>query len=382
MTRVFGFGFDGIVGQREIVEGLINAVRTDRVGHAYIFSGPAGIGKKTAAEAFSSLLLCGRIQESMKAAGSAANEGSDERLKYRLESGSEERVNEDSKYGSKDLKACGTCPACLLHGNGANPDFHVIEAEGSSIGVEVIRKIQGEILVKPMYSKRKVYLITDADKMTVQAQNCLLKTLEEPPGYAVLILTVSNLNLILETIRSRSVRLNFKKNTPEEIRSLLEKKIAGRLADMDFIVSYSDGIPGTAIGIAASDEFRDLRNGTAEAVLRLAKSKTGEVFEIYRFFDANKDSIDTILDIMLLFYRDFLMVKKLQDENVLINSDKKDIILSNAEKFTAEKLFENIRQIEETRRNLKQNANYQLAVEVMLMRLQEEQDGKGGRGKI
>lgn len=325
--------FDSIAGQQEVVKSLENAVRADTAAHAYLFTGPKGIGKRTVAEAFAGMLLCSETQET---------------------------------------GACGKCICCQMTENGSNPDFRIVEAEGNSIKIEDIRNIQSEIIVKPLYARRKVYLIIDADKMTVQAQNCLLKTLEEPPAYAVLILTTSNYNAILETIRSRTLKYSFKKNTAEEIRQILQTRFDGEVKNLDFITAYADGIPGTAIALAGSDEFSALREKTTAICLKLSVSKLADIFSLYDFFEANKSSVDVIFDIMVLFYRDLLISKKSRDGNVLINSDKKDIIRENAVRFPMDKLISNIEEVEAARKAVKQNANYQLAIEVMLMKLQEE----------
>ncbi len=325
--------FSDIIGQSEVVNSLKAVLKDDSTRHAYIFSGPEGIGKRTVARIFAASLLC-----------SARN--------------SEDR--------------CEQCQPCHLFNSGNNPDFFVMEAEGASISVDEVRRMQQDISVRPLYSGKKVYLIIDADKMTVQAQNCLLKTLEEPPGYAVIILTASNSNSLLETIRSRSIIYNFRKNTDDEIRACILKSSAIQSGSIDFIVSYADGVPGKALKLIESEDFRANRDKAIEVIMKLKDSKLIEVFNIYDFFEENKDNIDTILDIMLLFYRDLLIAKKSGNENILINSDKKDIILKNVDRFAISKLIENIASIENTRRNIKQNANYQLVIEVMLMKLQEE----------
>ncbi len=324
-----------MVGQKEIVAALKGLVDNDRVAHAYIFSGPKGIGKRTAAGIFSSLLLC-----------------------------------ENPTRG----EACGSCMPCNLLSAGSNPDFYVIDTENSSISVDEIRKLQEDTIVRPMYSRYKVYLIAEADKMTVQAQNCLLKTLEEPHEYVVIILTVSNFSSLLETIRSRTVRYSFRKNTPQEVKAFLEARYGGGLRSIDFVTSYSDGNVGAAIEMINSEEFFNLREKAVELAFRLKDARLLDVFDAYHFFEEGKGSIDMILDIMLLLYRDLLIAKKAQKENILINSDKKDIILNNAGQFSTAKLIKNIEIIEYTRKNIKQNANYQLSIEVMLMKLQEAED--------
>jgi len=325
--------FSGIVGQKEIVDSLRNSIASGRVGHAYIFSGPKGIGKKTMARIFTGLLLCEK---------------------------------------SDGAERCGECPPCLLFDSGSNPDFKEINPADSSIGVDDIRDMQSDIIIRPLYSNRKVYLITDADRMTVQAQNCLLKTLEEPPSYAVIILTSSNYDVLLETIRSRAVNYNFKKNSFEEVKEFLKTNIKLEDKPIDFIASYADGIIGTALKLAASDEFTGIRDKTIDMIIKLSDSKLASVFDIYKFFDENKSYIETVLDIMVLFYRDLIMVKKEQSGHILINSDKKDIILNSARRFSLRKLLSNIEAVETANKYLRQNANFQLTIEVMLMKIQEE----------
>lgn len=326
-------GFDDIIGQTEIVTTLKRAVKNDHVGHAYVFSGPEGIGKGMMAEAFARQLLC-------------------------LEADAPER--------------CEGCTACRLLDEGTNPDFIVIRPSGSSIGIDEIRGIQSDIIIKPLYSRRKVYVIVNADLMTVQAQNCLLKILEEPPRYAVIILTVSNYDALLETIRSRTIRYNFKRNSIEEVTGLLRERFGSSLKGIDFIAAYSGGIIGTALKLAESEEFISLRDRTIDMVFRIANSGLDAIFDIYDFFDENKDNINTVLDIMQMVYRDIMLLKTNQKENMLINYDKKDIILSNADAFTVQKLIRNIELVEQTYRNLKYNANFQLSIEAMLMKLQED----------
>jgi DNA polymerase III subunit delta' len=166
------------------------------------------------------------------------------------------------------------------------------------------------------------------------------------------------------------VRFNFRKNSRDEIKQVIEKQFGNGFKSVNFIASYADGVIGTALDLAGSDEFYELREKTIENILKLARDgKLVQVFEIYDFFEKNKASIDTILDIMILFYRDLMVLKNTGKENILINSDKKDIILSNVPGFTAQKLAQNIEEIENARRHIKQNANFQLSVEVMLMKL-------------
>ncbi len=325
--------FNSIVGQKDIIDSLKNAIVEERVGHAYMLAGSRGIGKRLLALTFAKTLLC---------------------------------------QSPKDGKCCGECMQCRMQKSGTSPDLYVIDTDEQSIGVDEIRNLQSDIVIKPAYSKRKVYVIADCDKMTVQAQNCLLKTLEEPPRYATILLTASNMGVILETIHSRTIHYNMKKNTNKEVYDYLVENYGGKLENNEFIAAFSDGIIGTAIEAAESSDFLMLRENVIQMLLKLCSNRMLDIFKACDFFEKNKTDIENILNIMLLFYRDMLIAKVSREENMLINSDKKDIILNNVDIFSLHGLVNCIEIIEMTKLNLKKNANYQLSIEVMLMKLQEE----------
>lgn len=323
--------FNKIIGQKEIVNRLIKTIIDNRIGHAYIFTGTKGIGKRTIGRAFAHMLLC----------------------------------NMPDSNGP-----CNKCASCRLRIEGSNPDFYQIETDGDNISIDEIRNMQNDILIKPLYSNRKVVLIVDAEKLTVQAQNCLLKVLEEPPHYAVIILTASNYKALLGTIRSRVSKFNLTKYSPEEMREIIKHYAQSDTPDKDFIINYSDGIPGIAINLVASDDFIILREKAIDIIRKLDNMKDIEFFDIYDFFETNKNKIDIVLDVMTTFYRDLIVIKTGGKENMLINSDKKNKIVNEAGKYSIEKLINNIEVVETTRNSIKQNINYQLSIETMILKLQ------------
>ena len=325
--------FSSIIGQKEVIGSLKKALSEERIGHAYIFTGPAGIGKKTIARIFAGLLLC-------------ENPGRE--------------------------AACGKCAACRLYENGSNPDYHAINTEDASIGVDLIRKVQGDVNIKPIYSKRKVYVIEDAGKMTDQAQNCLLKTFEEPPAYVVVILLAANYEMLLETIRSRAQRINFRKYTYEQVCQAATERYGGSSAMTELAAGYADGNIGMALELAGNREFIMLRDRIFEKLAGVARGRMNDVLDFTSFMDENKDSTELIFDIMLLYYRDLLVVLETGNQNMLINSDKKDIIFNNARIYCSRRVIDDIAAIEAARRALKQNANYQLVIDNMLIRLRED----------
>ncbi len=318
-----------MLGHRKILASLQETIKKDNVGHAYIFEGPDGVGRRETALSFAAMLMCER-----------------------------------------EHLACGECKSCQLFSEGSNPDFQEIYSAEKSISVDDIRNVLKGLVIRPLYSKYKIIIINDADSMTVQAQNALLKSLEEPPSYVVFILTVQSGAAVTPTVRSRCQRVLFNRLVKEEIMAVLEERHGRRKPEWDFIVSYSDGVIGTALELVESPEYLELRDEVLHTVNRLIKEKDGDVFKIYELFEKNNDKIDFILRIMLLFFRDIIIYNQTANYNILINSDKKDMIIDNAGlKLTG--LLKCINAVWSAKRGLEYNANFQLAIEVMLMKIKD-----------
>ncbi len=174
--------FEKILGNEHIKEQLKKSIKNNQVSHSYLFIGIDGIGKKLLATEFAKAMQC---------------------------------LNKD--------KYCNNCKSCIEFDSNNNPDFLYIEPDGNSIKIEQIRDMQKRIQEKPIISEKKVYIIDNADKMTVEAQNSLLKTLEEPPEYATIILIGSNENAFLTTIKSRCMILHFNPIEDEKMLQYLQK---------------------------------------------------------------------------------------------------------------------------------------------------------------
>ena len=175
--------FENIIGNEKNKELLKKIIDTNNIAHSYMFVGKDSIGKLLFAKEFSKAILC-----------------------------------------TSDEKACNKCKSCIEFDTNNNPDFTIIEPEGNSIKIDQIRELTKKVYEKPVVSSRKVYIINDSQVMTKEAQNSLLKTLEEPPEYVTIILITSNENTFLPTIKSRCTKVSFNRLTNNELANILEKE--------------------------------------------------------------------------------------------------------------------------------------------------------------
>lgn len=330
--------FKDIVGQKPIINSLRNIIENKSIGHAYIFSGPDGSGKSTVAFLFASSIMC---------------------------------MNNNADFYDKP---CGKCHACLMISDGNHPDLKFIADSGEkSISVETIRELQIDTGIRPLYTDRKIYIIKNGEKMTEQAQNCILKTFEEPNEYVTIIITTSNYQALLNTIRSRAVKYEFKPNTKQEIIEVLCKR-DNKYSREKALLAYnlSEGSIGKAIYVIDSQDFMALRQKSIDIANRLLDCSMIECLEYVAFFETNANRLDDVLNIIILWYRDLYAAACGAKDDVLINFDNKDIILKNADRVPPKRLYKILHDIEYAREAIKRNVNFQLSVEYMLMMIRGE----------
>ncbi len=343
--------FDDILGQERVKHVLTESVSADKIGHAYLFHGPDGVGRKSMAFRFAALLLC---------------------------TGSEKET--DREPGGPEYKACSAdtckcCQSCILYKNGTNPDIRLIgEQDGkSTVGVEAIRDLQEDILTAPLYGRRKVYIIDRSERLTPQAQNALLKTIEEPPSYAVIILICSNISLILDTVKSRVVKIDFTRNSDEEVRQafLSAADSEGGGLDLNLVCAYADGVIGRALEFHNTELYQKLRRDLFVCLERLTDGKEQSARIIAELFTANDQCREYLFFSLLSFLRDIMLESRFGKNAKLQNRDMYGEIYDLSRDIGYHKAMRCIQIADDTWRLLSRNVNYKLAVESMLIKLQE-----------
>lgn len=268
---------------------------------------------------------------------------------------------------------CMECHACKQVLSGNHPDLiYVSHEKPGSIGVDDIRtQINDTILVRPYSSYYKIYIVDEAEKMTQQAQNALLKTIEEPPSYAIILLLTTNQEAFLPTILSRCVQLKLKPLKDFVVKSYLTEHLGVPEADADVYAAFARGNLGKAISLASSEEFQLMRQEVMHLLKHLKDADISELLDYIRKLKEDSLDIYECLDFMQLWYRDVLLYKVTKDMNLLVFKDEyraMNEISKNSGYDGLEKILE---AIDKARTRLDANVNMELAMELMLLVMKE-----------
>ena len=326
-------GFRDIVGHGQIIEHFQNAIKMDKISHAYILAGEKGSGKRTIATAFAQTLQC--------------------------------------EQGQTD--ACGICHACKQAESRNHPDIiYVTHEKPNSIGVEEIREqLVGDVLIKPYSSKYKVYIVNDADKMTVQAQNALLKTIEEPPSYDVILLLAGNVSSMLPTILSRCVTLSMKPVPDEEVKKYLMEHVQVPDYQADVCVAFAQGNIGKAVQLASSDSFNEIRAAALHLLKNVRKMDMSDIMSHMKGISEFKLEVQDFLDFLAVWYRDVLYFKATKDIDGLIFKDQAQSISDQANISSYEGIEEILKALQKAKTRLNANVNFELVIGLLFLLIKE-----------
>ena len=326
-------GFQNIIGHEQLVEHLKNAIQMNKVSHAYLLQGDSGSGKRTVADAFAMTLQC-------------------------QEGGSE---------------PCGGCRSCRQAASRNHPDIiYVTHEKPNSIGVDEIRdQLVSDIQIKPYNGKYKVYIVAEAEKMTVQAQNALLKTLEEPPAYAVILLLTSNAESLLETIRSRCVLLNLRPVPDSRVKQYLMEKLEIPDYQAEICVAFAQGNIGKAVMLASSDNFHEIKASALQLLGNIKQMDINEIVAAVKSIVQYKITIDDYLDILGVWFRDVLYFKATRDADGVVFKDQMKNIRDNARTSSYEGIDLILQAIRTAKARLDANVNFELTMELLFLTMKE-----------
>ncbi|MBQ2932710.1 MAG: DNA polymerase III subunit delta' [Clostridia bacterium] len=284
--------FSDVIGHNKIKSILTRSVRDSRIGHAYLFEGPEGVGKLSLARAFAQMIVCENFQ------------------------------TDDS---------CGVCASCSRAASQNHPDvtivtnqFYDASKKSSDILVDTIRSMKSDVYIKPFLGERKIYIIPKADTMNVSAQNSLLKVLEEPPEYCTIILLAENREAFLPTILSRVSAFKFFALTDDEV----EKYLAENFEETDpsqrrLLAKMSGGSIKKAIELLENPESRQLREDFFDCIFSIPGGSRKTIYDFSLFIKQNKDEFEFLINILQSIFCDALHILQTQNAESISNTDKK-----------------------------------------------------------
>ena len=265
------------------------------------------------------------------------------------------------------------CHACRQVLSDNHPDLiHVTHEKPNSIGVDDIREqINDTIMIRPYSSYYKIYIVDEAEKMTQQAQNALLKTIEEPPSYAIIILLTTNQEAFLPTILSRCVQMKLKPLRDFVVKSYLIEALHVPEADADVYAAFARGNLGKAISLVSSEEFKLMHQKVLRLLRQIKQMDISELLDYIRKMKEDNLDIYECLDFMQMWYRDVLLYKVTKDMNLLIFKDEYKSINEISTGSAYDGLEKILEAIDKARVRLDANVNMELAMELMLLVMKE-----------
>ncbi len=238
----------------------------------------------------------------------------------------------------------------------------------TSFGVDDVRKIIDEVSKKPYEGDKKVLILYRCDKLTVQAQNALLKTIEEPPNGVYLILLSDSLEIILDTIKSRCQIYKLTPLNKKEISIYIEDKyIDIPSEDKKSALAYSAGVPGNVDKFISDQNLKNLRNTCIELFEDILKREQSFVLKYEELLSDSKNDRFELLNILLSYIRDIMLFKELNNSELIVNFDKMDKMKDIARGMSYKKLNSMLEYITEARINFNSNTNYSMTISVLLM---------------
>ena len=326
-------GLEDILGNEHIVEHFKKAIENNKISHAYIINGEKGMGKRTVAKAFAMTLLC----------------------------------------EEKGTVPCMKCHSCVQALTDNNPDLIMITPDKpTTLSIDHIRQtLVNDVELKPYSNSHKVYIVEDAELMNNAAQNAILKTIEEPPEYAVIILLTTNISALLQTVLSRCVKLDMQPLKKEVVKKYLMEKEKVVDYQADIAVSFAGGNLGKAIELSKSQDFAEMLDEVIQLLRYIKDMQAYEVVAAVKRASEYKFRFTDYIDLMILGFRDVLVYKASQNVNELIFKDEIQTIKKHAAKSSYNGIEHILEAMNKAKLRLKANVNFDVAIEMMFLTIRD-----------
>ena len=320
----------GLLGNEAIRARLDAAAAQDRFSHSYLICGPDGSGKHTLAKILAAAMQC-------TGAG---------------------------------RKPCGRCEGCRKVFEGVHPDVITVnDPAHKTIAVDVIRQMRADVFLRPNEGKRKIYLIEQ--DMAEPPQNALLKTIEEPPEYAVIMLLTENAETLLPTIRSRCVMMKLRNIKDQLVKKYLMEQLEVPDYKADVCVAFAQGNMGKAIMLANSEYFNEIKEEVVHLLRNIDEMTVPDLMEAVKRCMIYKMEISDYLDMIAIWYRDVLIYKATRSVDRVVFSDQMKYIRERAKKSSYEGIENILDSLEKAKARMKANVNFELTMELLLLTIKE-----------
>lgn len=332
-----GASFSAILGHDGAKAHLQAALADRQMSHAYLLEGTHGVGKKTLANAFVKTLLC-----------QAPMEGPN---------------------GQQDC--CGRCQSCRSFDHDNHPDVKRIRTlpDKNTISVKQIRdELVKDISIRPYGGQYKIYLIEEAERLTVEAQNAMLKTLEEPPAYGLIIMMAESAAAFLPTILSRCVKISLQPLDSKVVKAELGRR-GVESGKAGIAAAFAQGSIGQALKLCEDENFEEMRTELFQFLSRVPQLSQLEVMKGSQLWDQFKSEQEALFSLLLIWYRDILVYQETRDPAQILCADQLETIASMASYYENRKLIQITDKVLDIHKKLKANANAALAIDCLLMEL-------------
>lgn len=352
--------WNDIVGQDMLIENLQSAIKYNKISHAYLIEGERLSGKRMIADIFARALQCECDREDTQQQTSLFSLGM-----------FEDNEQTDKADTGEQIKPCNQCRSCRQAQNGNHPDIIYVEHEKPNvISVDNIRRVNEDIVLKPYSGPYKIYIIDEAEKMNMQAQNALLKTLEEPPEYAIILLLTTRTEAMLQTILSRCMVLNIKPVAEDAIKNYLMQSIQVPDYRAAVCASFARGNVGRAIELASNEAFDRLKSLVISAMKNIADMEIHQMSAEIKKITEEKFDKDDYLDLCFIWFRDVLLYKACGlygDTKRIIFKEERHDLEDAARRCSYEGIEKVIHSISRARSRIAANVNFDLTMELMFL---------------